>query len=583
MVEQRFSKYVIVAALVLGVAVPDRATAQSSAPETAQEAPAAWDKNAVPDGGMPRYIHPESPEERMERLGVAEDPGINPDPNREWVRFGKRMRIHRFDRQWVKYTDTPGIVRPHPSVSFTDELYQENDKWAWVWIEDTPPLPSKEEREARQLYKKHPPELIDYLRASREEFEPLEPPRSSVTLRFEESSSGLPLEGNWRNTLDVADMNGDGKADLLVPSQRGGASGRPSIFLGDGKGGWTYWDVKWPLVTDYGSAVAADFNKDGRMDAGFGIHLSGIAILYGDGKGNFTEVIQDKAFPTRRVVAVDVDRDGWTDLVALSEGPVGRGASVRNKEYTNLRAWMNPGKSGGKWVGRNLSGEKEYISGDWLATADFNGDRYPDFVGSSLYAGATHVVYTSNEAGKYAPVDAAMGKVIPLRATFEGVTAGRFTGGKVDDAVIASVRRWPSRIDPEIVTSPPLEAMAAIDLLRFSGKTPERIPIVRTKLTGPFRGLGSGDFDGDGKLDLIYTPVDPREAVILLGDGKGGFTRATVEGLDLSSLRNYDVIVRDVNGDARPDVLVMYEAEQLRSISKGNGRIQVFLNRGAAK
>jgi hypothetical protein len=94
------------------------------------------------------------------------------------------------------------------------------------------------------------------------------------------------------------------------------------------------------------------------------------------------------------------------------------------------------------------------------------------------------------------------------------------------------------------------------------------------------RGLGSGDFDGDGNLDIVYTQYDPREAVILLGDGKGEFTRASVEGIAIPALRNYDLTVTDVNGDKRPDILILFEAESANAMSKKNGRVQVYLNQG---
>jgi hypothetical protein len=38
--------------------------------------------------------------------------------------------------------------------------------------------------------------------------------------------------------------------------------------------------------------------------------------------------------------------------------------------------------------------------------------------------------------------------------------------------------------------------------------------------------------------------------------------------------------VADVNGDARPDVILMYEAESATSLSTRNGSVHVFLNRG---
>jgi hypothetical protein len=76
----------------------------------------------------------------------------------------------------------------------------------------------------------------------------------------------------------------------------------------------------------------------------------------------------------------------------------------------------------------------------------------------------------------------------------------------------------------------------------------------------------------------MFTRHDPREAVLLLGDGKGGFSRATIEGIPLRPQSNYDLLVADVNGDSRPDVIVMYEAESATSLSARNGSVHVYLN-----
>jgi len=65
-------------------------------------------------------------------------------------------------------------------------------------------------------------------------------------------------------------------------------------------------------------------------------------------------------------------------------------------------------------------------------------------------------------------------------------------------------------------------------------------------------GLASADFDGDGNLDLIFTKEElgKREVIVLLGDGKGNFKRARLEGIKLEENNLYDVKVADVNADA---------------------------------
>jgi hypothetical protein len=589
-VVQVFVRSLVLVAGVVGAVVLFAQTQPASNVPAVTETtmmPAPVDAKGNIDGGEPKYIKPETAEQRKARLGTDQDPGPNPDPQKHFWRYGKSVHIERYLRKFANDAGgEPGTIRPFGYVNFWAEIYQQNDKYVWVWLND--PVVNAEESTAEVAPvvpsggHQYTVAEVDYLKKMKSEFVPVEPPVSTTTIRFENSSSGLPTTGSWRNSLAVADMNGDGFPDLIAPPERKG-NNIPAIFLGDGKGNWKHWPVKFPRGVDYGSVVAADFNRDGKMDLAFGIHLQGVAVFLGDGKGQFTDAsdgLPTREFPTRRIAVADVNDDGYPDLLAISEGPSAMAENDLNKPaQRGIVSWINRNK-GRKWELAVVADNQNRVGGDWLTVAHLNSDRNVDIIGSSIFFNSNSIVYLSDGKAKWKPLGAD-GYLLPSMSYYIASTAGRFASKKLDDVLVSYVRFWPGDTPASGVPVPAVQNLTGIDMLSFSGKTAKRTPVVRWSSGRWVTGLASGDFNGDGNLDVLYTRFDPREAVILLGDGKGGFTRATVDGLKLDPNSNYDVKVADVNGDGKPDVIVMYESSGSTAFASRDGSIQVFLNRGA--
>ena len=300
-----------------------------------------------PDGGETFFLRAETAEQRKARIGSNEDPGCDPDPEKVFWRFGRQYKINKYERQWAVFSSSAhdeNYIRPFGFVNSYRELYQQNEKWVWVWEGVPEPVKPKPEdlQKSTQSEQRYSDQDIAYLQKVRKEFFELAPKQTDKTIRFEDASNGLPTSGSWRNGSAVADMNGDGFKDIIAPPERAGGTGAPAIFLGDGTGNWRYWqEAMWPHPLDYGSVVAADFNKDGKMDLAFAVHLQGIYVVLGDGKGEFTDASDGlpRDFPTRRLRTADVDRDGNTDIVAISEGPT----AVQNAAKTlgKIRVYYN--------------------------------------------------------------------------------------------------------------------------------------------------------------------------------------------------------------------------------------------------
>jgi hypothetical protein len=566
-----------IAALLLGGAALAQQPAPAPPPTTATAPPST--SQAVPDGGMPTFIRPETPQQRRDRLGTAEDPGIDPDPNKHYWRFGHSFHVEKFDRKWAVYDQPePFLVRPFAPLNVAKELYQQNEKWVWVWIND--PTPADQVPEAETTSTSMTPQQKDYFEQFRSEFTPVSVPESGTILRFQEASDGLPTQGSFRNSLAVADMNEDGCPDLIAPPERGGLS-IPEIFLGDCKGHWKYWDqVKWPYGLNYGSVVAADFNKDGHMDLAFGVHLNSVHVFLGYGKGFFVDSSAGlpNDYPTRRIAVADVDRDGYPDLIVISEGPAA--LTGPKAEYSRLRVYLNRDKAK-SWKEINVAPESDRFGGDWLSVGKFNDDQYPDFAAASVFFNGSNILWASTGRNQWKNVGG--GTLVPWYSYYFANAVGRFSSKKLDDAIVSFVRTWPDTVDSRIVPPPASKSVAGIDRISFTGKQPQRTAIVRWGSARPIWGMATADLDGDGNLDLIYSRHDPRTIEILLGDGKGGFRRATIEGLKIEPNTSYDIKVADVNGDGNPDVILMYETASLTSFAPRDGSIHVFLNRGVAR
>ena len=134
-------------------------------------------------------------------------------------------------------------------------------------------------------------------------------------------ASGLQSIAAAIENVIAADLNHDGKIDLVAVMDNGIGHAGVAILIGNGNGTFLA-NVNYALDSDVHDAAIADFDADGKLDIAF-LHDSsrGLSILPGIGDGTFSNEIQfvTGIFPDGGpgfLAPGDFNKDGQIDLAA---------------------------------------------------------------------------------------------------------------------------------------------------------------------------------------------------------------------------------------------------------------------------
>ena len=368
----------------------------------------------------------------------------------------------------------------------------------------------------------------------------------------------------------IGDLNGDGCPDVvtidtfgLAVVDLGHCDGTFSIleplgFFGEGETGI--------------SIALADVNGDGKLD----LITSGVTVvggpLFGQDSGSLVSVSFGDgagAFETARVYRAQSGMFGLA--VADLNGDLHPDIVVASQDTDSTLVLMNDGTGRfggpqGRYIGWSQKGSSSTntLQGPanapvFMVSADLDGDGKKDLLSMDFPRGFAlpwNLVISLNDgAGNFLP-DTKI-PVLDGRFTFFGnLVLGDFRGTGRPDIVFTPNHLSTTASGNFFVFLPNLGAG------NFGA------PVV-TNFSGLAGTIATGDFNGDGKLDFVMTGGSPGQIVTFLGNGNGTFAPAPAQQFITTPPQK--LFVADFNGDGKLDVIVPVGGQLIEFLGNGDG------------
>lgn len=335
----------------------------------------------------------------------------------------------------------------------------------------------------------------------------------------------------WPSGISIADVNGDGKADIISSNYYGADV---TILTGNGDGTVNVPSVGYAVGGyPFSPAIVADFNGDGLADIVVPDDEFSFVYLKGYGDGTFRSAldyyspIPDNGFGYGINVATgDFNGDGIPDFVLSNCCDNSLGVTVfLSRSDGSLQPGVN-------YVNSTNIQDLRYV-----AVADFNGDGILDIAASDYYNGVVQI-FTGNGSNGIGDGTFSVGGTFATDVTSSNpqeLVAGDFNGDGHPDIAVTN------------------ESGNNVGVLLNDG-TGNFQPVVNYPLSsGSNFEIATADLNADGNLDLIVPLWTGSNVAVMLGNGDGTF-QAEVDSPALPNPNS--VTVADMNNDGKPDLVM---------------------------